>query len=546
MGLPLRALIVEDSENDTRLLARHLELAGYEPRLQRVDTPEELGAALAERSWDIVFADYTMPRFRGTEALALVRTTGLDVPFIFLSGTIGEDTAVAAMKSGAHDYIMKDNLERHIPAVQRELREAEMRRERKREQERIWALFEISTAISSTLELQTLLHTLLQKIDLFLPYDGTSVRLISQATGELEASACWGADAEKWKASLRQSDFPWDRRVVETNSPVAVTDLTEEPHVKDRDFLRRHGWVSYLGVPLTGKGAMLGVLAFYTKEKHVFTQDETRFLSTLGSYAATAIHNARLHEETRKQATELDKANRVKSEFLGIMSHELRTPLTVIMGYAAIVHDKLKTDGQVTLEQEQALQKILKYTSELSTMVNSILHVTRIEAGPIQVETSEVDLSQFLADLQQSYPYPGDKDLAVTWDYPPDLPPVATDGSKLKHVLQNLIHNAIKFTPQGKVTIAARDLPEARSVEFTVADTGIGIPKESLPIIFDMFRQVDGSQARSRGGVGLGLYIVKKFTELLGGKVAVASEPNRGTTFTLTIPRAGPLAAAAA
>ncbi|HEV8342361.1 MAG TPA: ATP-binding protein [Candidatus Binatia bacterium] len=111
-----------------------------------------------------------------------------------------------------------------------------------------------------------------------------------------------------------------------------------------------------------------------------------------------------------------------------------------------------------------------------------------------------------------------------------------TDYAKLKHILQNIINNALKFTEKGHVTVSARYLPEANALEFKVADTGVGIPKEMLPVIFEMFRQVDGSETRSYGGVGMGLYIAKKFTELLGGRIDVETEPGRGSTFTVTIP----------
>ena len=130
MTKPLHALIVEDSENDTELLLRELRRGGYDPVHARVETPETMQAALIDRPWDIVFSDFTMPHFNAFDALALLRNTGLDLPFIIVSGTIGEDRAVTAMKAGAHDYILKGNLKRLVPAVERELREARMRQER--------------------------------------------------------------------------------------------------------------------------------------------------------------------------------------------------------------------------------------------------------------------------------------------------------------------------------------------------------------------------------------------------------------------------------
>ncbi|TAM45677.1 MAG: EAL domain-containing protein [Gammaproteobacteria bacterium] len=134
---PLRALVVEDSEDDTELLLRELKRGGYEPTHARVDTSEAMSATLAARAWDIVFSDFTMPHFNAFDALALLRGTGLDIPFIIVSGTIGEDRAVIAMKAGAHDYILKGNLKRLVPAVERELREAHVRKERRMAEETI-------------------------------------------------------------------------------------------------------------------------------------------------------------------------------------------------------------------------------------------------------------------------------------------------------------------------------------------------------------------------------------------------------------------------
>src|SRR3989442_5927829 len=140
MSTSLRVLIVEDSQDDTALLVRELRRGGYEPLFERVDTPTAMSAAVDNKEWDLVICDYSIPHFSGTAALRLLRDKGSEVPFIFLSGTIGEETAIAALKQGAQDYVMKDNLKRLLPAIQRELREAEQRGERKRLEHRVQEL----------------------------------------------------------------------------------------------------------------------------------------------------------------------------------------------------------------------------------------------------------------------------------------------------------------------------------------------------------------------------------------------------------------------
>ena len=140
MNTPLRVLIVEDSEDDAELLLRELRRGGYAPESERVETPEGLDAALARQSWDLIVSDYAMPRFNGLQALKLTQEKGFDIPFIIVSGSIGEDVAVAAMKAGAHDYLMKGNTARLLPAIERELREAHMRQERRQAEETIHRL----------------------------------------------------------------------------------------------------------------------------------------------------------------------------------------------------------------------------------------------------------------------------------------------------------------------------------------------------------------------------------------------------------------------
>jgi signal transduction histidine kinase len=166
-------------------------------------------------------------------------------------------------------------------------------------------------------------------------------------------------------------------------------------------------------------------------------------------------------------------------------------------------------------------------------MINEILQVGSIEAGKVKANYENVNILNFLVELKSGYELLA-KEISLQWDVPARLPIVFTDGEKLKHVLQNLINNAIKFTEKGSVIFSARSLPEV--IEFKIKDTGIGMPQDMLPSIFQMFRQLDSSNTRSYGGSGVGLYIVKKFVDLLGGTIAVQSILGEGSTFTITLP----------
>ncbi|MBI4525993.1 MAG: GAF domain-containing protein [Deltaproteobacteria bacterium] len=400
--------------------------------------------------------------------------------------------------------------------------------ELKRNLERIRALHEIDLAISSTLDLHSMLDVLLQKTGSLLLYNAAAtVRLVDRKTGELKPAACWNLNEEVWKARFRRSEGSISKEVIEKIRPVMIRDFLTDPRVRDLDFLRQQSLVSYLGLPLIAKGEVLGILGLYAKEEHEFTQEEVEFLTTIAGQAAIAIHNSQLYEQAMT-------ANKAKSEFLSVMSHELRTPLTAIMGYTGLVKDGMF--GEIKPQQAQALGKVMRRSNDLLGLINGILQATQLEAREVAVERREIDLRDFLHDLRSAYDVPLEKDLTLNWDLPPNLPVLKTDSVKLKHILHNIIHNAIKFTEAGKVTISARHLPEGKTVEFKVSDTGIGIPKQALPSIFEMFRQLDSSETRLYEGAGLGLYIAKNFTELLGGRLDVESEVGQGSSFTVRMP----------
>ena len=230
----------------------------------------------------------------------------------------------------------------------------------------------------------------------------------------------------------------------------------------------------------------------------------------------------------------LVKTNKAKDEFLHVMSHELRTPLNVLLGYTQLVKDGLL--GTINQEQENALYKVIGGANELMNLISEILSVTGIETGKIRAEMFQIQMGEFLDDLKSNYDLPLDKKLTFKWDYPAEPRIINTDGDKLKHILQNLINNAVKFTDEGSITFTARYFPETKVAEFKVADTGIGIEQEMLPSIFQRFHQLDSSDTRNHGGLGLGLYIVKNYIEVLGGQIQVNSELGKGSIFAVTIP----------
>ena len=240
-------------------------------------------------------------------------------------------------------------------------------------------------------------------------------------------------------------------------------------------------------------------------------------------------------ERRQRQAEELRGAHSVKDEFLRTVSTELKTPLNVITGYAGMFLDGLL--GGLTPLQEKAMETVARQAKELYTLINTVLQVSNIEAEPLHLELRELDVREFLSELQSAYEVPLSSELKLVWEYPQDFPVVQGDKLKLRHVLENLIDNAIKFTERGTVTISARYLTTRKALEFKVADTGVGISEKEVATIFQRFQKgAEGNFAAPRGGVGLGVYIVKKYLELLGGEIRVESSAGQGTTFQVRIP----------
>jgi PAS domain S-box-containing protein len=265
----------------------------------------------------------------------------------------------------------------------------------------------------------------------------------------------------------------------------------------------------------------------YRELKTFSSQLEDRIRAATSDLAA---QNARL----QWQSQELEKANRLKSEFLASMSHELRTPINALIGYTALILDKIY--GDVNDRQVEALQRIHASAQHLLVLINDILDLAKIEAGRMPLHLEDVDLRHILLEVtSQMEPLFRKKGLAFSWSMTPGSVPMRTDRTKVKQIMLNLLSNAVKFTHRGSVAVKA----EAANgvVGISVADTGIGIAEEHLAAIWEDFRQVDQSSTREFGGTGLGLSITKKLVEALGGHADLRSTLGEGSTFTITLPR---------
>jgi signal transduction histidine kinase len=368
--------------------------------------------------------------------------------------------------------------------------------------------------------------------------DAALVRVWKKETGASLATGYRGFSEDHVKQmefTLLAGAVEW---VVQHGEPLIAADIAAEPRFKTK-VQQQLGFRSSATLPLKIHNAVCGIVHLSSRTPGRFDEGQKDLLVAIAQQMGVALENRQLFENLKTSRDELEKVSKVKDEFLSVMSHELRTPLSVVMGYAGMIKEKML--GEINPQQEDALQKLLTRANDQLNMINAIMQITQLESRALVLERHLVNLAELLGHLKSDYALSHTKEqVALVWEYPSEPVAIVTDGGKLKEILVNLINNAIKFTPQGSVTVSMRltEDPRRKWVELKIADTGVGIAEEQLSLIFDKFYQVDSSETRLYGGTGLGLYIVKHFTEFLGGQLYVASEPGKGTTFTVKIPYA--------
>jgi signal transduction histidine kinase/DNA-binding response OmpR family regulator/HAMP domain-containing protein len=249
--------------------------------------------------------------------------------------------------------------------------------------------------------------------------------------------------------------------------------------------------------------------------------------------AAQANELSMQNKELETQKGQLVESNQLKTSFLSNMSHELRTPLNSVIALSGVLSRRLT--AKIPEEEYSYLKVIERNGKQLLALINDILDLSRIEAGREEIKINTFRVHELILEVVELIaPQAKQKKIKLLYPENKNLPIIKSDFEKCRHILQNIVANAIKFTEKGEVLISSK--ADEESIHIEVKDTGIGIAKEFLPQIFDEFRQVDNSNARKHSGTGLGLSIAKKYTELLGGKISVESEPGIGSKFILTLP----------
>ena len=364
---------------------------------------------------------------------------------------------------------------------------------------------------------------------------------IVQDDGEIARLAVEHVDAAKIELAMelrRRYEDPTAPhsapQVIRTAVPALIAEITDEMIVaaargdEDRIRLARSlGLTSYICVPLVVAGRAIGAITLATAESNRrFTEDDLRFAEDIASRAAMAVDNAQSYRQ-------LQRANRLKDEFLATLSHELRTPLNAIVGYARMVRGGMMSGDKA----ERALETIERNSTMLTQMVEDLLDVSRIVSGKMRLNVQPIELPLVLQEaIETVRPAADAKRIKIHTVLDPQVGPIAGDPDRLRQVAWNLLSNAIKFTPKdGQVQVRLERINS--HVEITVSDSGIGIDPDFLPHIFERFRQAEGGLTRQHPGLGLGLAIVRDLVEMHGGTVLASSPgPNTGATFSVRLP----------
>jgi signal transduction histidine kinase/DNA-binding LacI/PurR family transcriptional regulator/putative methionine-R-sulfoxide reductase with GAF domain len=325
------------------------------------------------------------------------------------------------------------------------------------------------------------------------------------------------------------------------NQPFAIADAANDPRLEaTRELYHSLAAKSVLMMPVQSSGRFYGALGLGDcHENRTWQADESRLLEAVARQLALVLENTYLFEETQQRAeelaaalTQLEEMDQLKDAFIQNVSHELRSPLALIRGYAEMLDSG--EIGEVPADQKKPVAIIARRARMLSDLVKDITLILEAEVSPPEAQPIPLDeltqnaVEDFQVEIDQA-------ELTLEAEIEPGLPPVSGDPTYMRRVLDNLIGNAVKFTPAGgKITVSLRQ--DGGTVALAVSDTGVGIPVDKLTRIFDRFYQVDGSARRRHGGVGLGLALVKEIVEAYGGRVTVESELEKGSTFTAYIP----------
>jgi GAF domain-containing protein len=404
--------------------------------------------------------------------------------------------------------------------------------------EELQALGEVSQAVNSTLDLETVLATIVAKAVQLSNTDAGVIYVFDELDETLRVRATYGLSDELVAAIRGQPAGASDalHRAIQGRQPLEIADIRDEPPSPVREIAMRAGFRARLVVPLIGTERVVGALVIRRKQPGKFRKETIQLLQTFAAQSVLAIQNARLFREIEDKSRQLQLASENKSQFVSSVSHELRTPLNAIIGLTEMMVKNAARFG--TEKAQEPLQRVNRAGTHLLGLINQVLDLSKIEAGKLEFNPQTVQLAPLINEVIGTAGQLAEQNKnRLVVDAQENLGALTVDPMRLRQILLNLLSNACKFTKEGEVTLRARRVANGRDwIEFAVADSGIGMTPEQQAKLFEEFSQADATTAQRFGGTGLGLALSRKLARMMGGDVTVTSEPGKGSVFTVRLP----------
>ena len=408
--------------------------------------------------------------------------------------------------------------------------------------EELRALGEVTQAVNSTLDLQTVLSTIVAKAVQLSGTDAGAIYVFEEAQQLFRLRATFGFSEELIAAIEDQYLGASDaiRQATQDKQPQETSDIGDEPPSPLREIAMRAGYRARLIVPLVGADRVVGALVIRRKQPGEFPESTVDLLQTFAAQSVLAIQNARLFAEIEDKSRQLELASQHKSQFLASMSHELRTPLNAIIGLTDMLVTNAARFG--TEKAAEPLERVHRAGTHLLGLINQVLDLSKIEAGKLELNPQRVEIKPLIDEVIGTARQLAEQNRnRLVFEAQDDLGALTVDPMRLRQILLNLLSNACKFTKEGDVTLRVRQVGNGRGwFEFAVSDTGIGMTAEQQAKLFEEFSQAEATTAQRFGGTGLGLAITRKLARMMGGDVTVASELGKGSVFTVRLPGGAP------
>jgi signal transduction histidine kinase/CheY-like chemotaxis protein len=517
-----KIIIVDDEADVLELCERILIDKGYQ--VTTVSDGNEAIKLAGTEQFDLLLSDIRMPGMDGLEIVQAITGVDRSVVCVLMTGYSTMDMVIEALKLGVDEFILKPfSPDELVLVVTKALEKEQLRQENFRLRSLI-PLFELNKTLLGTVEIDEVLQRMSEIAQKETNAD--RARLYTFEQGEIHHFPTVPAGSE------HDPDRPaYDRlaRLLFDHADqvtLTIDTVRDEAH---RALLNDLNAQAIIATPLKSQKQYLGGLIL-VRNTDDFAPSDSEFLTVLASQAGIALENARLFTEIQAAYKELQTLDHIKSEFINIAAHELRTPLAILVGYTTVLEEELEGT------QRDYLTNIMRNALRLRSLIDDMLNLQYLESGMAALSQDEVDLSELVQEaIQDMSLMAAEKKLNVKIDIPPDYPELIVDRYKLDLIIVNLLHNAIKFTPEGgQVTFKATANRQRTTI--SINNTNTLIPPEELTRIFDRFYQVESSLTRQHGGIGLGLSIVRGMVEVCGGNIQVDSQAETGTTFTFSLP----------